>query len=263
VATDIAAAWERFSGEYQEMASLPTASAHYGPDVPGEDELRLLGDIKGKRVLELGCGAAQCSIAFAKAGAIAIGVDFSSSQLALARRLCEQEDVRIELRHTDMADLAFLRADSIDVAFSSYAFQYVEDLSRVFRQVHRVLKVGAPLVFSLPHPAWAMIDESSIDGDSGDGDSGDGDSGDGDSGGMVVGRSYFDRTPIETEWAGVSWTTYPHTFSSLYTNLSRASYRVEVFAEPEPKPAPHGPFWHPAMELVPRTLIVRARKEGS
>jgi hypothetical protein len=78
-----------------------------------------------------------------------------------------------------------------------------------------------------------------------------------------VGRSYFDRTPIETVWAGVSWTTYPHTFSSLYTNLSRASYRVEVFAEPEPKPAPHGPFWHPAMEVVPRTLIVRARKEGS
>ena len=153
---DIAAAWERFSGEYQDMAALQTGSAHYGPDVAGEDDLRLLGDLKGKRVLELGCGAAQCSISFARAGAIAIGVDFSSSQLALARQLCDEEGVKVEFRHGDMADLAFLRADTIDVVFSSFAFQYVEDLNRVFRQVHRVLKVGAPLVFSLPHPAWAL-----------------------------------------------------------------------------------------------------------
>ena len=128
--------------------------AHYGPDIPTEAELRLLGDLRGKRVLELGCGGGQCSIAFAKQGATAIGVDFSAAQLAFGRRLCDEEDVRVELRQGDMADLAFLRADSIDLVFSAYAFRYVEDLNRVFRQVHRVLKVGAPLVFSLPHPAY-------------------------------------------------------------------------------------------------------------
>jgi SAM-dependent methyltransferase len=243
VATDIASAWERFSGDYQKMASLTSASAHYGPDVADEDELRLLGDLKGKRVLELGCGGAQCSIAFARAGATAIGVDQSSSQLAHARRLSDAEDLKVELRQGDMADLAFLRADSIDVAFSSFAFQYVEDLNRVFRQVHRVLKVGAPLVFSLPHPAWTMVDDESS--------------------GAELGRSYFDRSAIESVWAGVDWISYPHTFSSLYMGLARASYRVDTVLEPEPKPAPHGPFWHPAMTMVPRTLVIRARKEGS
>jgi ubiquinone/menaquinone biosynthesis C-methylase UbiE len=220
VATEIETAWERFADQYQEMAALSTSSAHYGPDVATEDELRLLGDLRGKRVLELGCGAAQCSIAFAKAGAIAIGVDLSSAQLAIARRLCEEEEVRVELRHGDMADLAFLRADSIDAAFSSYAFQYVEDLNRVFRQVHRVLKVGSSLVFSLPHPAWVMIDDGSQ--------------------ATSAARSYFDPAPVAGVWGGVACDTYPHTFSSLYMGLIRASYRVDLILEPEPKPAPTG-----------------------
>ncbi len=67
--SDIAAAWDRHSAAYQEVARLSTRVAHYGPDIPTEAELRLLGDLRGKKVLELGCGGAQCSIVFAKQGA--------------------------------------------------------------------------------------------------------------------------------------------------------------------------------------------------
>ena len=245
MATEITSAWDQFAADYQRNARIATDSAHYGPDIPTEAELRLLGDLKGKRVLELGCGAAQCSIAFARAGATAIGVDLSSGMLAQGRRLCEDAEVRVELRQGDMADLAFLRADSIDLVFSSYAFQYVEDLNRVFRQVHRVLKVGAPLVFSLPHPAYFVLDE--------------------DSGTPPrVERSYFDRSPERYDWGGVDFTAFPHTFADLYMGLARASYKVDLMLEPEPIPgAPRSWFWREAMEWVPRTLIVRARKEGS
>ena len=153
VPTDNAAAWDRYAAAYQiGRRAADDTSPTTGRTSPTEAELRLLGDLKGKRVLELGCGGAQCSIAFAKQGATAIGVDLSAEQLAYARRLCEREEVRVELRQGDLADLAFLRADSIDLVFSAYAFGYVEDLNRVFRQVHRVLKVGAPLVFSPPPP---------------------------------------------------------------------------------------------------------------
>jgi ubiquinone/menaquinone biosynthesis C-methylase UbiE len=245
VPTDNAAAWDRHAAAYQAGAQLPTDVAHYGPDIGTEADFRLLGDLKGKRVLELGCGGAQSSIAFAKQGATAIGIDFSAEMLAFAKRLCEREEVRVELRHGDLADLAFLRADSIDLAFSAYTFGYVEDLNRVFRQVHRVLKVGASLVFSLPHPAYDMIDDDSVQP-------------------MMVRRSYFDRSPIEYTHNGIAFTDYHHTFSDLFTSLARASYKVDTVLEPEPRPGgPRSQFWRDTFRYVPRTLVIRARKEGN
>ncbi len=242
--TDNAAAWDRHSSAYQQGAALPTDVANYGPDIPNESDLRLLGDLAGKRVLELGCGGAQSSIAFAKQGAVAIGVDFSAEQLAFARRLTEREGVRVELHHGDLADLAFVRADSIDLAFSSYSFGYVEDLNRVFRQVHRVLKRGAALVFSLPHPAYDMIDDDDPEAP------------------LLVRRSYFNRAPIDYEWNGIKFTDYHHTISDLYMGLSRTGYRVDVMIEPEPTASgPRSIFWREAFRYVPRTLIIRARKE--
>ena len=245
VPIDNATSWDRHSAAYQAAAHLPTDVAHYGPDIPTEAELRLLGDLKGKRVLELGCGGAQCSIAFAKQGASAIGVDFSAEQIAFARRLAEQEGTKIELHEGDLADLAFLRGDSIDLAFSSYAFGYVEDLGRVFRQVHRVLKVGAPLVFSLPHPTYHLIED--------DGDDP-----------LRIRRSYFDDSAIEFEQDGVPFTEYHHTISDLYLGLVRSSYRVDIILEPEPTAAgPRSQQWRDTFRWLPRTLIVRARKEGN
>lgn len=243
--TDNAAAWDRHSAAYQAGAALPTDVAHYGPDIGTERDFRLLGNLDGKRVLELGCGGAQCSIAFAKQGAIAIGVDFSAEQLAFGKRLCDREGVRVELHHGDLADLAFVRADSIDLVFSAYAFGYVEDLNRVFRQVHRVLKTNAPLVFSLAHPAYNMIDDDADQP-------------------LLVRRSYFDRSPRDYEWEGIAFTDYHHTVAELFNGLHRTGFRIDVVIEPEPNAAgPRSMFWRDAFRYVPRTLIIRARKEGS
>ncbi len=242
---DNAAAWDRYSPTYQATAHLPTTTASYGPDIPTETELRLLGDLKGKRVLELGCGGAQCAISFVKQGATAIGVDSSAEQLAYARRLCDEEDIRVELRQGDLADLAFLRADSIDAVFSANAFNYVEDLGRVFRQVHRVLKVGAPLVFSVPHPMYSMIDDST-------GPS------------LRLRRPYFDLTPTVEMVGPAALTEFPRTFAELYMSLVRSSYRVDLVLEPAPVTGgPRSASYRPAMAMIPSTLIVRARKEGN
>ena len=112
----------------------PTDVVAYGPDGGTEDDHHLLGDLKGKRVLELGCVTAQRSIAFALQGATAIGVDFSPEMIDAAKRLCERERVRVEIRQSDLADLAFLRADSVDLVVSVYALSYGRDVERVFRQ---------------------------------------------------------------------------------------------------------------------------------
>ena len=216
--------------------------ARYGPDIPTESELRLCGNVEGKRVLELGSGA-QSSIAFAKQGGHTIAVDSSPDRLADLRRRIDEEDVKVELHESDLADLAFVRADSIDLVFSSYAFDAVEDLNRVFRQVHRVLRPEAPLVISLPHPAFRIVDAYGNP--------------------PILRRSYYDHTPIPWVVGAETGTDHPLTISDLFTSLSRANFRVDTILEPEPvKGSPRSRHWTEAMRWVPATLIVRARKQG-
>lgn len=242
---DNAAAWDRFAAEYQAEAQLPTDAAHYGPDIPTEADLRLLGNLKSRRVLELGCGGGQCSIAFAKQGASVTGVDFSAEQLAHARKLAESEAVKVEFRLGDLADLAFLRTDSVDAVFSSYALGFVEDIGRVFRQVHRVLKVGAPLVFSLGHPAYNLIDDAAEQP-------------------LLIRRSYFDSSPITEIRSGAVFSLYHHTFADLTMGLLKSSYHIETILEPEPaSTGPRSYQWRDTFRYVPRTIIFKARKEGN
>ena len=158
MANDALVGWKRLPAGDTKGSLGPVADVQYGPDVVTETELRLLGNLADKRVLELGCGAGQSLVAIAKKGAHAIGLDFAQAQLTGAKRLADAEGVRVELHQGDLADLAFMRGDSVDLVFSAYALGFVEDLNRVFRQVHRVLKEGAPFVFSLPHPVYDLID---------------------------------------------------------------------------------------------------------
>ncbi|MFI5047969.1 MAG: class I SAM-dependent methyltransferase, partial [Acidimicrobiia bacterium] len=129
-------------------------------DDPSERELRLLGDLRGKRVLDLGCGTGAAAIGFAHQGAIVIALDGSDARLAHARERAEREEVKVEWRKGDLADLAFLRAESIDAAFSADAVAEVDDAARLFRQVQRVLKPNGPFVFSYEHPMALCIDAS-------------------------------------------------------------------------------------------------------
>lgn len=241
-------------------------AVHYGPGIATEADLRLLGNVADKRVLELGCGAGAAAIALAKQGARVVAVDESAAQIGHARRAADNQGARLELRHGDLADLAFLRADTIDAALSVYTLGTVDDLDRVFRQVHRVLRPEAPLAISLPHPAFRTIDQASDP--------------------PALARSYFDRTPLpwpSTAPSAASSTAssigpsgigagdegaeegadYTRSIADIFTSLTRANFRVDVVLEPEPRPgARRDPRWTPAMAWIPATLIVRARKQG-
>jgi SAM-dependent methyltransferase len=211
----------------------------YGPGIPGERELRLLGPLEGKRVLALGCRRPDPVLALAEAGAKVLAVDRSSVRVDRTRQAAEAAGHRVELHRADLADLAFLRQDWIDLAVSVYALAEVEDLNRVFRQVHRTLAPGCPIVLSLPHPAAALIGEP------------------GPEGRPVVDRSYFDPSPLDGGQGPDG--DHHHGISAVFTSLSRAGFRLDALLEPEPHgddPATRTQAW------APPTLVVRARKEG-
>ena len=225
-------------------AELSVDTVHYGPDIATERELRLLGSLDSKRVLELGCGGGTNAAAMAKQGARVIAVDESAEQVSQARQLFEREEVKVELHQGDLADLAFVRADTIDVVLSVHALASISDLDRLFRQVHRVLRPEAPFVLSVVHPAFRMVDPA--------GDP------------PVVQRAYFDHTSIPWRDQAVEGTDHPVTISDLFTSLARASFRVDAVLEPEPAhEVTRSRHWTPAMRWVPATLVVRARKQGT
>jgi ubiquinone/menaquinone biosynthesis C-methylase UbiE len=233
---------QRFSVAAPAGTDLPTDVVSYGADMPREDALKLLGNVEGKRILDLGCGAGHNAIALARQGAKVIGVDESSDQIAEARAACEREGVKVELHHAPLAELAFLRADTIDGAVSAFGLAPVEDIDRVFRQVDRVLRPEMALVLSMPHPAFALIDPEDPE--------------------RRVQRSYWDTAPVAANGADGP-PDVPRTISALFTSLGRANFRVDTVLEPEPaERGRRSKRWTDSMKLVPATLIIRARKQG-
>ena len=229
--------WDRIAG--QQAESAPSTVVRYGPDGPTEDEMRLLGDVAGKRVLDLGCGEGQAAVAFTLRGATTIAVDASVRMLDRARTLADSAGVRIEWHQGDLADLAFLRAESIDLVFSAYSLGEVADLHRVFRQVHRVLKNRGAFVFSFEHPIALCIGREPPKTPSTPIS-------------PVVRMSYFTEDPITVDRDGEPIRLYVRQVSDVFQALSRGGFRVEVLAEPRPG----------GDTLVPRTIIWRGRKEG-
>src|SRR5215471_9970022 len=154
--------WDRIAARRSAGDAIASGAITYGPDLPTDADLRLCGDVSGRRVLDLGSGAGENAIAFAMSGAHVIALDTSKAQLSLARKLAEVAEVRVELHESDVCDLAFLRADSIDLAFAAGVLGEVDDIDRLLRQVHRVLRPGAAFVFSFDHPmALALGRENS------------------------------------------------------------------------------------------------------
>ena len=84
--------WEAHGRSYQETCRIPI-DVLYGTGSPNEEGLGLIGPVAGKRVLEIGCGGAQASIAFARKGAIVTAVDIASSEIEFARVLAKEYHV--------------------------------------------------------------------------------------------------------------------------------------------------------------------------
>lgn len=232
--------WTPFSVAAPAGAGLPDDSVSYGPAIPREVDLRLLGDVAGKRVLDLGCGAGRNAIALARHGARVIAVDESADQVAAARTAIDAADVRVELHHAPLAELAFLRADTIDAAICVTALSRVADIGRVFRQLHRILRPEHAAVLAVPHPIFTLLDPGATDP-------------------LQIRHSAFDPEPYDEPDPRVGM--HARSFGTLFTELGRAGFRVDTVLEPQPAQA-GGPHWSPAMERVPATLILRIRKEG-
>ena len=102
--------------------------------------------MRGKKVLDVGCGAGVDLLRFAKGGAVVTGVDISPSAIELARKNAAYQGLDADLRVADAEDLPF-DAGTFDLVFAHGVIQYSGSTQRVIDECRRVLKDDGEAIF--------------------------------------------------------------------------------------------------------------------
>lgn len=115
-----------------------------------------VGDVRGLRVLELGCGTGRHTLWLAEAGAQVVGVDVSQGMLTQARLRCA--GLNVQLQQQDLEQPLPWPAQSFDLIVSALVLEHLASLPHFFREVRRLLRPGARAVISAMHPAMLLRD---------------------------------------------------------------------------------------------------------
>jgi SAM-dependent methyltransferase len=203
--------WDSWSDEYQQLHAPTLRGAAWGVWQIPEAEVHALADVSGKDVLELGCGAAQWSIALAQLGARCVGLDNSERQLEHARAA----GADFPLVHA-AADGVPLPDAGFDVVFSDHGAFSWGDPYRVTPEAARLLRPGGLLAFNVSSPFDLICWDDEADAAS-----------------DRLHRSYFETMRFEESHGGVTF-TLPY---GEWIRLLRANgLAVEALIELRPPP---------------------------
>ncbi|MDR1294407.1 MAG: class I SAM-dependent methyltransferase [Bifidobacteriaceae bacterium] len=238
--------WDAAAVEYytEHGRDLGDCDLLWCPEGVRETSAALLGDVRGARILEVGCGAAQGARWTMTAGALAVGLDSSVGMVQVGMDINRRTGIEVPLVLGDARALPFA-ADTFDVVFTAYgALGFLPNLAEVHREVARVLRGGGRWVYSAVHPMrWCFPDDPSVQASA-----------------LTVVRSYFDPTPYaEREASRLVYAEFPHTVADHINSLTGAGFTIDHVAEPQPVPseALRWGAWSPERGAhIPGTLIV-------
>ena len=198
-------------------AFLGVADFVWCPEGLREADARLLGEVTGRRILEVGAGSAMCSRWLARHGARPTAVDLSGGMLRHARAGAVATGIQVPLVQADAQHLPFPEA-TFDIAFTAFgAVPFVADSARVMREVARVLRPGRRWVFATSHPfRWVFPDDPGPLG-------------------LTATMSYFDRTPyVEFDQHGeTTYVEHHRTLGDRVAEINAAGFRLDAVIEPE------------------------------
>lgn len=139
--------YDGFGAEYQKSRDEKDVSRVYNEFLEVPQMIMAVGNIKGKKLLDVGCGAGVHAKAYVKKGAKVQGIDISKTMVDMARERCKGVDFRVG----SMNKLPYA-SSSFDIVTASLVTDYVKDLKKAFLEVNRVLKKGGFFYYSDNHP---------------------------------------------------------------------------------------------------------------
>jgi ubiquinone/menaquinone biosynthesis C-methylase UbiE len=114
----------------------------------------LVGNVRGKKILDLACGEGYNTRILAKRGARIVGVDFSKKMIEFARQTEKEEKLGIKYYVSDASRLKEFQSDCFDIVTCFMALMDIENYEEATREVARVMKKTGRFIFSITHPCF-------------------------------------------------------------------------------------------------------------
>lgn len=201
--------------------------------------LSLLPEVRGRRVLDAGCGPGVYAEILVAMGAEVVALDANPKMVALARaRLGDQVQV---IQASLEAPLDFLDAESFDVVLAPLVMDYIRDWRAAFGEFQRVLKPGGVLVFSIEHPMMKYFDHQAE-------------------------TNYFQVERVTYTWRGfgtpVQVPSYRRSLGDVFNPLIEAGLFLEKVLEPLPTEAfkDNDPQDYEKLTREPGFMCIRAMR---
>ena len=206
----------------------------------------LFPDVRGKQVLDLGCGW-HCKYAAQMGAARIVGIDGSRKMIETARQ--RNPDEKIQYLVQDLEAYEYPE-DTYDLVISNLVLHYIEHLDPIYRKVYGSLKDGGVFLFNIEHPVFtAGINQDWVYDDSGRPSY------------WPVDR-YYEPGKRETLFLGEQVVKYHHTLTQILNPLIQIGFQIQAVEEAEPSQEMMDvPGMKDEMRR-PMMLLVRAAKQG-
>lgn len=230
--------WDANGSQALEAIALPL----YGAFI-SEQTCQLFGDISGKKVLEIGCGAGQSLQYLAQRGAAELwGVDISSNQLQQAQRLLRASGYSPQLICAPMEAACGIPQQYFDYVYSVYAIGWASDLDATFRRIASYLKKDGVFIFSWSHPIHKCV---AAEGEK-----------------LTFKKSYFDESWYKVSLGGQALSLSDRMLSTYINALVKAGLVIEQMVE-QSDPAlidSHRCAFASKASMLPVTFVIKASK---
>ncbi|MBD5157982.1 MAG: methyltransferase domain-containing protein [Butyrivibrio sp.] len=231
--------WSTIGSEFLGATSLPD----WGGFFPSEDKLNLLGDLSGKRVLEIGCGNGHSLKYAADRGADDLwGLDISANQIERTRSFLETQGIDAKLVCAPMEDDCGLPDNYFDLVYSVYGIGWTTDLDRTFKLIHSYLKKDGLFVFGWSHPIHKCVSVEN--------------------GKLIFGNSYFNEEPYRAGMSDKEIVMSNRMLSTYINALTDSGFIVEKLIEEtdrEKAMSADNDFGRKAL-MLPTVFVIKARK---
>ncbi len=232
----------RSAEQYDAMAAdyaAHNASSPFNAYYERPATIALLGEVSGRRILEVGCGAGVLTAWLVDHGATVTAFDVSDQMISLARSRIGD---RARLVVADVAQpLAFATDHSFDLVVASLVLHYVKEWRQIFGEFHRVLAPAGAVVFSTHHPTmdWELCPDD-----------------------------YFATKQITERWqrgsAEYEVTFWRRPLTAMTDSMTSSGFVIEKLVEPLPLPElrDRDAAAYEKIATRPRFLFFRLRADG-